>query len=195
MGGPGRWQQGKDLTCDYNQLDVRRLQRGRFLEPGRNFDWQWKSGNEIMATVNVCTEKNKIKLSYKQRSNGNEWKDVSYPVWLDWTWCNYGNYRAWFLCPKCDRRVAILYGGSIFACRHCYKLAYPCQRETASDLAARRANKIRRRLGWEEGLFNLPDGKPKGMHWETFERLTYQHNLFGKRSLDGIGQLGLKNKD
>jgi len=113
-----------------------------------------------MEIINVRTEKNKLTLSYKQRSNGNEWKDVSYPVRLDWTWCNYGDWRAWFFCPGCGQRIAILYGGAIFACRHCYKLAYACQRETHIDRMARRANRIRRRLGWEEGSFNLPDGKP-----------------------------------
>jgi hypothetical protein len=29
----------------------------------------------------------------------------------------------------CGQRVAILYGGDIFACRHCYQLAYPSARE------------------------------------------------------------------
>ncbi len=192
--GSGRCQQGKDTTSDYRRLDVRQLQRDGFLKPGRAFDWQWESGNKILATVNVHTEINKITLSYKQRSNSKEWKDVSYPVWLDWTWCNYGDWRAWFLCPGCGRRVAILYGGATFACRHCYKLAYPCQRETALDRVARRANRIRRRLGWEEGILNLPSGKPKGMHWNTFERLTHQHNVLLGTSLDGMKErLGLRN--
>ena len=184
--GSGRRLQSKNTTNDHRQFDVRRLQRDGFLKPGRTFDWQWKSGNKTMATVNVHTEKNKIMLSYKRRSNDNEWKDMSYPVWLDWTWCNYGNYRAWFFCPGCGRRVAILYGGATFACRHCYKLAYSCQRETPLDRAARRANRIRRRLGWEEGILNPRDGKPKGMHWKTFERLSHQHNLYCIASLDGM---------
>lgn len=192
--GSGRWQLGRNTTNDYRRLDVRRLQRDGFLKPGRTFDWQWKSGNKTMATVNVHTEINKITLSYKHKSYGNEWKDVSYPVWLDWTWCNYGDWRAWFLCPGCGRRVAILYGGATFACRHCYKLAYPCQRETALDRVARRASRIRRQLGWEGGFFSLPSGKPKGMHWNTFERLTHQHNVLFKTSLDGMEQqLGLRN--
>jgi hypothetical protein len=175
---------------------VRRLQRDGFLTPGRTFDWQWKSGNKTMATVNVHTEKNKLTLSHKHKPNVNEWKDVSYPIWLDWTWCNYGDWRAWFLCPGCGRRVAILYGGATFACRHCYKLAYPCQRETALDRVARRANRIRRRLGWEEGILNLPSGKPKGMHWNTFERLTHQHNVLLGTSLDGMKErLGLRNEE
>ena len=152
--GSGRWQLGRNTTNDYRQLDVRRLQREGFLEPGRNFSWQWKSGNKTMANINLHTEINKIALSYKQRSNRGDWKDERYPVWLDWTPCNYGGKRAWFLCPGkgCGRRVAILYGGAIFACRHCHKLAYPCQRETVLDRVARRANRIRRRLGWEEGM-------------------------------------------
>jgi hypothetical protein len=67
--------------------------------------------------------------------------------------------------------VAILFGGSIYACRHCHKLVYQCQRETDDDRAARRADTIRRRLGWEAGILNGEGDKPKGMHWRTFERL------------------------
>jgi hypothetical protein len=39
----------------------------------------------------------------------------------------------WFICPAvgCGRCVAILYGGGIFACRHCYRLAYASSREEA----------------------------------------------------------------
>ena len=40
----------------------------------------------------------------------------------------------------CGPRVAILYGGGIVACRHCYQLAYPRQRVTGYDRMARRAS-------------------------------------------------------
>jgi len=112
-------------------------------------------------------------------------------VYLDWTPCNFGGHRPWFLCPAhaCGRRVAIIYGGGIFACRHCYQLAYASQRETADDRAARRANKIRERLGWEPGILN-PKGweKPKGMHWKTFERLNIEHDACVAESLAGIAR-------
>ena len=194
--GSGRRLQSKNTTNDYRQFDVRRLQMDGFLKPGRTFGWQWKSGNKTMATINVHTEINKITLSYKHKSYGKEWKDVSYPVWLDWTYCNYGNWRAWLLCPGkgCGRRVAILYGGAIFACRYCHKLAYPCQRETALDRVARRANRIRRRLGWKEDIINPNGDKPKGMHWQTFWKLERQHNKFHGALLYGMKQqLGLRN--
>ncbi len=36
---------------------------------------------------------------------------------------------------------------------------------------ATRADTIRKRLGWGAGILNGNGGKPKGMHWATFERL------------------------
>lgn len=107
-----------------------------------------------------------------------------------------GGRRPWFLCPAlgCGRRVAILYGGAIFACRHCYRLAYRCQRETADDRAARRADKTRARLGWEPGILNCEGGKPKAMRWRTFERLTAEHDAFVGESLAGMTRrFGLLN--
>ena len=83
--------------------------------------------------------------------------------------------------------MAILYlGGSIFACRHCYQLAYQCQREAGYDRAARKADRIRDKLGWEPGILNGNGWKPKGIHWKTFEQLTAQHDAFVQTSLAGI---------
>lgn len=129
-------------------------------------------------------------LIYRHRGGGGEWKDENYPVWLDWTRCNLGGHRLWFRCPArgCGRRAAILYGGAIFACRHCYRLAYPSQRETGYDRAARRADRIRKKLGWGPGILNGNGSKPKGMHWRTFERLTAEHDGFVQISLAGVVQ-------
>jgi hypothetical protein len=68
--------------------------------------------------------------------------------------CNLGGWRAWFICPAvgCGRRVAILYGGGIFACRHCYRLADASSREDAGGRATRRADRLRARLGWHPGI-------------------------------------------
>lgn len=82
--------------------------------------------------------------------------------------------------------MAILYGGEIFACRHCHKLAYQSQREPGYDRAARRADKIRERLKWEPGILNGSGDKPKGMHWKTYHRLALQQCAFADKSLAGI---------
>ena len=184
MGGIGsgrRWHYGTaDCTHDYRRLDVRCWQREGFLTPGRAFGWQWTRDGEKVASIDVRTEIDRVTLSYRRRSGDSEWKRVEYPVRLNWTPCTYRGQRAWFICPArgCGRRVAILYGGALFACRHCYRLAYPCQRENAENRAVRRADKIRARLEWEPGILNGEGDKPKGMHWCTFERLKAEHDAF-----------------
>ena len=139
-------------------------------------------------SIRARTEPERVILTHRHRSGGDDWKDESYPVYLDWTACHLGGQRPWFLCPAqgCRRRVAILYGGGIFACRHCYQLAYPSQRETDDDRAARRADRIREKLDWEPGILNGNGWKPNGMHWNTFERLTAQHDAFVQVSLAGM---------
>lgn len=196
MGGYGSGRQfGKSTTDTYRRLDVRRLQRDGLLTPGRTYGWNWSSGGEIVASVQVRTEADRVILSYRHRSTGGEWKDESYPVRLEWTACHYGGQRAWFHCPAtgCGRRVAILYCGGIFACRHCYRLAYACQRKSASDRAMQRADGIRERLGWEPGILNPRGWKPKGMHWRTFKRLEAEHDACVGAVLAGAAaRFGLK---
>ena len=94
---------------------------------------------------------------------------------------------------SCGRRVAILYGGGIFACRHCYRLAYASSREDVSDRAMRRADRLRERLGWRPGILNAEGGKPKWMRWRMFDRLTKQHDQLVARSMYVLAlRLGLK---
>lgn len=194
MGGTGsgrHWRyDAKDSTSDYRLIDIRRWKRDGLLDPNQSFGWHWSRNGENVASINVQTEPGQVILTYRHRRGGEEWKDKSYPVRLDWTHCNFGGKRPWFLCPAigCGRRVAILYCGGIFACRHCYQLAYPSQRETYDDRAARRADRIRDKLGWEPGILNGKGWKPKGMHWDTYERLTAQHDAFVVVSLAGIAE-------
>lgn len=195
MGGRGsgrRWHSGaKDTMNDYRTLDVRRWQREGLRVPERAFGWNWLRNDETVASIQVRTEADRIILSYRHRSGGGEWKSEEYPVRLDWTPCTYGGQRAWFICPArgCGKRAAILYGGGIFACRHGYRLAYPSQREAAHDRAARRADKIRARLGWDQGILNGSGGKPKGMHRRTFRRLQYEHDGYVDSALAGMARL------
>jgi hypothetical protein len=98
---------------------------------------------------------------------------------IERTSCHLGGNRAWFVCSSipCSRRVAILYEArGYFLCRHCLRLAYPSQRETAEYRAGRRADQIRRRLGWQIGILNRRGGRPRGMHWRRYRELTAQHD-------------------
>ncbi len=178
----------RGTTDDYLRLDIRHIQREGLLKTGHGtFSWQWKLRGVTVSSISVHTKADKLILSYRHKIGEDDWKEECYPVGLDWTPYNFGGHRALLLCPAqgCNRRVAILYySKAVFACRYCCRLDYPCQRESVSDLVIRRANKIRKRLGWEEGILNQPGEKPKGMHWQTFWKLERQHNVFLKKSLD-----------
>lgn len=193
MGGSGsgrHWHCGaRALTTDYQSIDVRRLRRKGLLKPGSVFCLRWSRGNKVVAAVDGRTLGDRIILGYRYRRGDQDWVENRYPVDLEWTDCHFGGQRPWFRCPAagCTRRVAILYGGGIFACRDCLDLAYPSQNESEFDRAARRADRIRRRLGWQPGILNAAGWKkPKGMHWRTFSRLVALHDAHVQSSLRGI---------
>lgn len=120
----------RSTTEDYRRLDVRELDKAGLLAAGRGGMWSWYSRGTLRASIQVQAGDGHVRLIYAATENG-ERKEYSYLVRLDWTPCQYGGARPWFLCPArgCGQRVAILYGGAIFACRHCYRLAYESQRE------------------------------------------------------------------
>jgi len=192
MGGPGsgnRWHYGaRDTVEDYHALDVRRFESAGMLTPGRWAGWQWTRYGEQVASIQVRAEHDRVTLIYRHRSGGAEWMDEQYPVRIVRTPCNLGGSRAWFICPAvgCGRRVAILYGGGIFACRKCYHLAYPSSREDAGGRATRRADRLRVSLGWGPGILNGEGGKPKWMRWRTFERLAAKHDELVGQSMQAM---------
>ncbi len=122
---------------------------------------------------------------------------VNQTVWLETTPCALGGSRRWLTCPSCSKRVAVIYdAGRLFGCRNCKGLAYTSQSESDDDRAARRADRLRRRLGWQHGILNGPGLKLKGMHQSTHTRLLAQHNVFVERSLAGMAKrLGLQRAD
>lgn len=167
---------GRTTTSTYRQLDIRYLQRKGFLRPGTFAPLSWSCNGEPYGLIRITAAPDRITLSYSHRRNGEQWKREEYAVPLEWQPCNYGGRRAWFRCPAlgCGRRVAILYGGEIFACRHCHNLAYDSQSEPPHGRALLKAQAIRSRLGGSGSLAeDFPD-KPKGMHWRTYYRLCNQ---------------------
>jgi hypothetical protein len=189
MGGFGSGRHGgKRTTGDMWALDIRKVQRAGRLAPGQSFNWQWSRNREPMANINILTDTDRVTLDYRTRDQGGEWQSMNYPVQLSWTSCNFGGQRAWWHCPAvgCGRRVAVLYGGKVYACRHCQKLAYRSQREQLHDRAGSKANKLRDRLNWEAGILNGNGIKPKGMHWATFERLEAQHDALVNQTMAGM---------
>ncbi|MBG57477.1 MAG: hypothetical protein CMK46_04220 [Porticoccus sp.] len=195
MGGHGSgrlWHYGaKDTVEDYRSLDIRRLKKAKVLFDGNYFNWMWSRNGKEISSISMSVHGSRIDLNYKARINGGDWEPIEYPVHINWTECAKDGQRPWFICPGrgCYRRVAILYGGNYFVCRHCHKLAYSSQREADYDRLARRADRIRVKLGWPPGILNGRGWeKPKGMHHKTFNRLLAEYDRLEQASLRGIAQ-------
>jgi hypothetical protein len=162
--GSGNWCRfdKKTTTGECHSIGVRYLHREGLLKPGRWFSLRWSRA---------------------------EWEDAQELVLLDWTACNFGGKRPWFVCPEagCGRRVAILYGlGRYFLCRHCLDLVYESQRENGMTRALRRAQAIRERLGGSANMTKPFPEKPKGMQWETYDRLWWKHHEAEMEQLAGM---------
>jgi hypothetical protein len=150
------------------------------LQPGAQFSSSWSLSGRETGSIRGFVYSDRVILLYRHRSGlGADWEDVQESVGLEWTPCNFGGERPWFVCPgvRCGRRVAILYGpGKYFLCRHCYDLRYDSQREDKKDRALRRAQKIRQRLGGSANMTQPFPEKPKGMHHDTYMRLYWDHH-------------------
>lgn len=204
MGGQGSgryWHYGRKSTVNrYRSIDIRKWHRDKLLIPGSSFVTKWSLDGEIIGSIQVLAAEDNILLNYQYKEPG-ESKDMEYFIAIERTACNLGGTRPWFRCParNCGRRAAILYGGSVFACRRCYQLAYSSQREHSCDRAANNAEKIRKRMKWEPGILNGKELKPKGMHWKTFKRLCVLHDKLVNISLTiasarfGINAFDLQN--
>ena len=75
---------------------------------------------------------------------------------------------------RCGRRVAVLFGGKRFLCRHCHGIAYAVENEDAISRLLRRSNKLRERVKAKAGMAYPVTFKPKGMHQKTFDRIRWE---------------------
>ena len=190
MGGRGSGRRsgycGKPETNDSMPLDIRKLARAGVLMPGLSFSWQWLVNNRQVAGISIRVDLHRYSmvLAYRVKSTG---ELVEQRVHTQTSACHLGGERRWFTCPRCNKRVAVLYApGKYFACRNCYGLGYTTQKEGAGDRAASRAEKLRKRLGWEAGILNGNGGRPKGMHLTTYEQLERRHDELVQVSLHDI---------
>lgn len=156
----------KKIAEDFLAIDVRRWFRQDLLIPGYTFNSKWTRNGKTLAEIAIIVKGDHLVLSY-----ANAKEEINQPVYMTTSACHLGGHRYWFRCPKCAKRVAKLYtNNSPFACRHCCDLNYQSQHEQLHERVARKAHKMRDRLGWPRGFCNV-GSKPKGLHWSTYERL------------------------
>jgi len=189
MGGRGSGRRtsygGKPEANDSMPLDIRKITRKGLLSVGNRFSWQWLVNDQPVAGITIRVDFQSMLLSYQMKSTG---EVVAQRVRTQTTPCHLGGYRHWFTCPRCSKRIAVLYApGRYFACRQCGELCYATQKQNAGDRASTKAEKLRKRMGWEAGILNGDGGKPKGMHWTTYQRLKCHHDALVQVSFHDLG--------
>lgn len=165
-GRPG-WRRKCELSLT---LDIRKLHRCGRLSPGQWFGWSWTRGDEPCGDIGITTYERCMQLRYTWTPTGGEPQHKCYDVPLERTPCRLGGSRAWFRCPWCHRRCAVLYGISgdgYFGCRLCLRLAYMSEAEDTSGRLWRKQRKL-------EAKLNETGGKPKWMRARTFDRICDQ---------------------
>ena len=189
MGGPGSgrksWHTSKERLESKSSIDIRWLKKQGYLR-GEISGVLWESAGKTRCHSTA----EYIHIKYNQRPHRSaEWESIEQVIYFAKTSCYFGGYRTWFVCPKCDKRVAVLYKADRnFLCRHCNKLTYASQQEGRVDRLMRKARKIRQRLGASGNLAIPIWFKPINMHQKTFDRLRYKADNASNRSLLIIGQ-------
>jgi hypothetical protein len=180
-------------------LDIRYLRRIGFFRstPGklRHEIVSWSRRGQPSGHVSVLFRGTaapyppEILLTYCAQHPGEpDGTDITEHIAIDTTPCQYGGERAWFLCPGCgDRRAVLFCVHGLFRCRGCRRIAYSSTRETAWDRAIRRALTIKRRMGGHtEGTVFDPEPKPPHMHWTTYLRLCDELDELNSASLRAL---------
>ena len=190
--GSGQWYRwDTKTTCEQvKRVDIRFMRKNGLLQIGTVGTLSWTRGDEPSGHINYRVQEHCLTLIYRYRKNNDDWQDIKESVWLDQTSCHYGGKRLWFLCPHCNKRVAVLYGaGKRFLCRDCHNLPYSSQMSGKLDRLIEQKHK----LGYR--IFEHYDGtgwkKKKGIHKKTFDRLYFKYHWLDMKIDEGIsGRLG-----
>jgi len=190
MGGTGsgnwyRWD-NKTTTEEVKRIDVRYMRKKGLLKPNTRGSLSWTCGGKPSGDIRYTCYQHELQLHYRYRQHGGDWQPVEQRIPLERTPCNYGGERPWFLCSRCNKRIAVLYGADVlFLCRHCYQLPYASQNQGYMDKLIDQKHKLGERIfevyecgeGW---------GKKKGMHWSAFNRLHSKYKALEQAWCMGI---------
>ena len=170
--GSGGWNHSGRATVEQTaKLGIAALQKARAFRPGAYTVWRWSVGERQCASIGVHGEHDAIRLSYNVSTEDQPHR-VDERVALQRRPCPFGGERRLFCCPRCARAALNLHlRGGRFVCRVCARLTYASRRERERDRHLRAANKLRRRLGSEEGCLNAIGERPKGMWRRTYARI------------------------
>ena len=163
MGGYGSGRPSVKPKSEYAiKIDVRQMQRNGSLRLGSTSTNRYSSGGVLLAEISTTSWSNMIIVHTNPEQR----------ITLTSTRCNYGGHRSWFLCPVCNKRVAILYQVSAsLSCSRCSDITYYSRNESPLDRLLRKKNKLRKLITFDDDWGLDFFHRSKGMHQKTYDRL------------------------
>ena len=156
-------------TDEMHRLDLASFKRKQFAY-GHSGTVTWSRNEHKTGSIGYRLWSDRMQLNYTTTSGGQK-HSIEDTFMFAYTRQPFGGERRWIICPSCQRRCSVLYGGVHFRCRQCHGAVYPSQYEPFPQLPWSRCHAIRHKLGGEAGFsYPFPD-RPKGMHWKTYYRL------------------------
>lgn len=196
MGGHGTGRKEYATTSTVKEsktIDVSLMADEGYLNAGASGTLSWSRNGEQFALIGFRTndDEDVLYLSYTtSHPLSDDRTKHNYGVPITTTPCNFGGERPWFLCPghereTCNERVGKLHcppRGERYLCRHCHDLAYESSRKSGNpvETAKLRYERAHRKLrpdadshfpGRNGTVLVRMDGKPDGMHWDTYEEI------------------------
>jgi hypothetical protein len=165
---------------EHVRAEIGYLSKRGYLQPGIAKKLSWSCNGEPSGSISVKGGSNMVIFRYTSTPRGGESEGIELRIQIVRTHCHFGGSRPWFICPGCYKRVGVLVcRETYFVCRICSKLRYACQQESKLERTSRRIRKIQRRLGSPD-WYNVLEPwfpKPKGMHWNTYNRIVEKADL------------------
>lgn len=168
-------------TEDFRQIDLATFPKA-VLTYGGAGRIRWFREDRETASINYTVSHEGVILSYYVGKAGCR-QAIDDFVEFDRVPQPFGGCRKWFLCPGCQKRCRVLYGGTRFQCRACVGATYESQYDRVGLASFNRSLVIREKLGGPFGLDWPFPSKPKGMHWNTYQRLK-QNDFSAVRRLE-----------
>lgn len=118
----------KNVSDFLPRLSIFDLRKKGFLIDGiRSGTLTWNQGNDrIEFVVSISHVRDSyLEFIYSKKDNKEVITDYKYKSEIEKTKCHFGKCRFWFKCPKCSKRIGLLYMlNYYFKCRHCHNLTY-----------------------------------------------------------------------
>jgi hypothetical protein len=177
--GSGGWNgSGRATVEEVATLSMSTLRARGALKPGAHTGWTWRRSGEPFASISVVGLSDAVRLRYRVSADGGPARRIEERVALEHRPCRFGGQRTFFRCPRCVNLVLNLHlQRGRFTCRVCARLTYGSRRERERDRHLRAANKLRRRLGGEEGALNSIAPRPRRMWRRTYDRMVAEIEL------------------